>query len=234
QPLLCLGPREGRARGARERRRDACQHRQPARGDGAPAGPDHPRAVRFEEHHRVPRASGRRPATAQAGHLEGAHPAGLGTRGRIGGRSEPDPGILPAGRMSELEATIRKYIRDVPDFPQPGIIFKDITPLFADKAAFKLVIDTVCSRWADSPPDLVAAIEARGFIPGGAVARALGAGFIPIRKPGKLPWKTVSQDYQLEYGTDQLQVHEDAVQPGQSVLIVDDVLATGGTSSAAV
>ena len=136
--------------------------------------------------------------------------------------------------MSSTEETIRKYIRDVPDFPQPGIIFKDITPLLADKAAFKLVIDTVCSRWAGSPPDLVAAIEARGFIPGGAVARALGAGFVPIRKPGKLPWKTVSQDYQLEYGTDQLQVHEDAVQPGQSVLIVDDVLATGGTSSAAV
>ena len=136
--------------------------------------------------------------------------------------------------MSNIEAKIKKYIRDVPDFPQPGIIFKDITPLLADKAAFKLVIDTLCSRWADSPPDLVAAIEARGFIPGGAVARALGAGFIPIRKPGKLPWKTVSQDYQLEYGTDQLQVHEDAVRPGQTVLIVDDVLATGGTSSAAV
>jgi len=136
--------------------------------------------------------------------------------------------------MSNIEAKIKKYIRDVPDFPQPGIIFKDITPLLADKATFKLVIDTVCSRWADSPPDLVAAIEARGFIPGGAVARALGAGFIPIRKPGKLPWKTVSQDYQLEYGTDQLQVHEDAVRPGQTVLIVDDVLATGGTSSAAV
>ena len=133
-----------------------------------------------------------------------------------------------------LDDALRKFIRDVPDFPQPGIVFKDITPLLADKATFKLVVDTVCSRWVQAAPDLVAAIEARGFIPGGAVARALGAGFVPIRKPGKLPWKTVSQDYQLEYGTDQLQVHEDAVKPGQTVLIVDDVLATGGTAAAAV
>ena len=133
-----------------------------------------------------------------------------------------------------LDEALRKFVRDVPDFPQPGIVFKDITPLLADKETFRLVVDTVCSRWAESPPDLVAAIEARGFIPGGAVARALGAGFVPIRKPGKLPWKTVTQDYQLEYGTDQLQVHEDAVKPGETVLIVDDVLATGGTAAAAV
>ena len=128
---------------------------------------------------------------------------------------------------------LRKLIRDVPDFPQPGIIFKDITPLLADKATFKGVVEQVCSHWIDRPPDIVTAIEARGFIPGGAVALGLGAGFVPIRKPGKLPWKTVSQDYQLEYGTDQLQVHEDAVRPGQTVLIVDDVLATGGTAAAA-
>ena len=131
------------------------------------------------------------------------------------------------------DETLRKLIRDVPDFPQPGIIFKDITPLLADKKIFKAVVEKVCSHWVDRPPDIVTAIEARGFIPGGAVALGLGAGFVPIRKPGKLPWKTVSQDYQLEYGTDRLQIHEDAVQPGQTVLIVDDVLATGGTAAAA-
>jgi adenine phosphoribosyltransferase len=135
--------------------------------------------------------------------------------------------------MTISDETLRKLIRDVPDFPQPGIIFKDITPLLADKVIFKGVVDKVCSHWGARPPDLVTAIEARGFIPGGAVALGLGAGFVPIRKPGKLPWKTISQEYQLEYGTDTLQIHEDAVQPGQSVLIVDDVLATGGTAAAA-
>ncbi len=133
-----------------------------------------------------------------------------------------------------LNEAFKNSIRDVPGFPQPGTVFKDITPMLADKATFKQVIDLVCSRWANNPPDLVAAIEARGFIPGGAVALGLGAGFVPIRKPGKLPWKTVSQDYQLEYGTDQLQIHQDAISPGQKVLIVDDVLATGGTAGAAV
>jgi adenine phosphoribosyltransferase len=131
------------------------------------------------------------------------------------------------------DAKLRELIRDVPDFPQPGIIFKDITPLLADKTIFKAVVEKVCSHWVSRPPDIVTAIEARGFIPGGAVALGLSAGFVPIRKPGKLPWKTVTQDYQLEYGTDQLQIHEDAVRPGQTVLIVDDVLATGGTAAAA-
>ena len=135
--------------------------------------------------------------------------------------------------MRLTEDQLKRLIRDVPDFPQPGIIFKDITPLLADKATFKGVVEQVCSHWAERPPDVVTAIEARGFIPGGAVALGLRAGFVPIRKPGKLPWKTVSQDYQLEYGTDQLQIHEDAVKPGQTVLIVDDVLATGGTAAAA-
>ncbi|OLC23316.1 MAG: adenine phosphoribosyltransferase [Chloroflexi bacterium 13_1_40CM_65_17] len=135
--------------------------------------------------------------------------------------------------MSVNDEDIRRLIRDVPDFPQPGIIFKDITPLLADKVMFRGLVEKVCSHWTERPPDIVTAIEARGFIPGGAVALGLGAGFVPIRKPGKLPWKTVSQDYQLEYGTDQLQIHEDAVKPGQTVLIVDDVLATGGTAAAA-
>ena len=129
---------------------------------------------------------------------------------------------------------LKKYVRDVPDYPQKGINFRDITPLLGDKQVFAEVVDLMSRPWSDNPPDLVAAIEARGFIPGSAMAVKLGAGFVPIRKTGKLPWTTVMESYDLEYGTDSLEVHSDAVQPGQSVLIVDDVLATGGTTSAAV
>lgn len=129
---------------------------------------------------------------------------------------------------------LKRYIRDVPDYPQKGIIFRDITPMLGDKKIFREVVELMSKAWAADPPELVAGIEARGFIPGAAIAVKLGAGFVPIRKPGKLPWTTVAESYDLEYGTDQLQVHSDAVQPGQKVLIVDDVLATGGTASAAV
>ena len=129
---------------------------------------------------------------------------------------------------------LKKYVRDVPDYPQKGIIFRDITPLLGDKRIFREVVDLMSKAWVKDPPDLVAAIEARGFIPGAAIAVKLGSGFVPIRKTGKLPWMTVMESYDLEYGTDQLEVHSDAVQPGQKVLIVDDVLATGGTASAAV
>jgi adenine phosphoribosyltransferase len=129
---------------------------------------------------------------------------------------------------------LKKYVRDVPDYPQKGIVFRDITPLLGEKSIFGEVVELMSKAWTADPPDLVAAIEARGFIPGAAIAVKLGAGFVPIRKTGKLPWMTVGESYELEYGTDQLEVHSDAVQPGQKVLIVDDVLATGGTASAAV
>jgi adenine phosphoribosyltransferase len=129
---------------------------------------------------------------------------------------------------------LKKLIRDVPGFPQPGIIFRDITPVLADKNTFREVVEMMSEHWKGRGIDLVAAIEARGFIPGAAIAVRLNAGFIPIRKAGKLPWNVLSHSYQLEYGTDQLDMHSDAITPGEKVLIVDDVLATGGTAAAAV
>ena len=125
---------------------------------------------------------------------------------------------------------IKKFIRDIPDFPKKGIIFKDITPLLKDKDAFRETIDQLCDKVKDLDFDLIIAPEARGFILGAAMAYRLGKGFVPVRKPGKLPYKTVYEEFQLEYGTDQLHIHIDAVERGQNVLIVDDVLATGGTA----
>jgi adenine phosphoribosyltransferase len=125
-------------------------------------------------------------------------------------------------------------IRDIPDFPEPGVIFKDITPLLGDAAAFSELIDALARPFADKGISKVAGIEARGFTLATPVAERLGAGFIPIRKPGKLPFETVREVYELEYGTDVLEVHTDAVETGEKVLIVDDVIATGGTAAAAV
>ena len=128
---------------------------------------------------------------------------------------------------------LREKIRDIPDFPKKGIIFKDITTLLNDPVAFSKTIDLLGDRYTEKKIDAVVGIEARGFIIGSALAYKLGAGFIPIRKPGKLPYKTHSMTYELEYGTDQLEIHQDAIKPGQRVLIVDDLLATGGTIKAA-
>ena len=127
---------------------------------------------------------------------------------------------------------LKQIIREVPDFPKPGILFYDITTLLKYAAGFKTVVDALQARYRLTPVDLVLGIEARGFIFAPALAYALGAGFIPVRKPNKLPAKTVRETYQLEYGTDSLEIHADAIQPGQNVLVVDDLLATGGTAAA--
>jgi adenine phosphoribosyltransferase len=126
------------------------------------------------------------------------------------------------------------YIRAVPDFPMPGILFRDITPLLADPTALRVAVEEMSRPWEGSHVDLVAAMEARGFMFGAAMAIQLGAGFVPIRKEGKLPWKTTSVEYTLEYRSDVLHIHVDAIQPGQKVLVVDDVIATGGTAAAVV
>jgi len=124
-------------------------------------------------------------------------------------------------------------IRDVPDFPKPGITFKDITPLLADPEAFAEVVDRLAEPFVGRGVTKVVGIEARGFVVAAPVAHRLGAGFVPVRKPGKLPWETASEAYELEYGTDELEVHLDAIAPGEKVLVVDDVIATGGTALAA-
>ncbi len=132
--------------------------------------------------------------------------------------------------MNEL----KKLIREIPDYPKPGILFYDVTTLLKDKSGFHTLIDRLCEHYNGHHIDLVAGIEARGFIFGPALAYRLGAGFVPVRKPKKLPAKTASVSYSLEYGTDALEIHEDAVQKGQKVLICDDLLATGGTAAATV
>jgi len=129
---------------------------------------------------------------------------------------------------------LKKLIREVPDFPKKGILFYDITTLLKDKVGFATLIDALSEHYLSSKIDVVLAIEARGFIFGPALAYRLNAGFVPIRKPGKLPAETVKWSYELEYGIDTLEIHKDAIRPGQRVIVVDDLLATGGTANACV
>ena len=134
----------------------------------------------------------------------------------------------------ELEHDLKAAIRTIPDYPKPGILFRDITTLLGDARAFRQAVDELVQPWAGNKIDKVAGIEARGFILGGAVAHQLSAGFVPIRKKGKLPFKRVTIGYSLEYGIDEMEIHEDGVLRGERVLLVDDLIATGGTAEAAV
>jgi adenine phosphoribosyltransferase len=137
---------------------------------------------------------------------------------------------MPSAHTTSID--LRDHIRDIPDFPKPGILFKDITPLLSDPAVFAESIAQFHRHFATQGINVIAAAEARGFIFGAPLALKLDAGFVPIRKPGKLPYATIAQEYQLEYGKDKLEVHSDALRPGQRVLLIDDVLATGGTMRA--
>lgn len=136
--------------------------------------------------------------------------------------------------MESEAGWLKERIRDIPDFPKPGVVFKDITPLLADTEAFRFTIDALCEHFAGHGVDKVLGIEARGFIIAAPVACRFGAGFVPVRKAGKLPWTVEKQEYLLEYGSDLLEIHRDAVAPGERALIIDDVMATGGTAEATV
>jgi adenine phosphoribosyltransferase len=134
--------------------------------------------------------------------------------------------------MTRDPSWLADHLRDVPDFPEPGIVFKDLTPLLADVDAFRFAVDAMADHAAGLTVDKVVGVEARGFIFAAAVAYRLGSGFVPVRKPGKLPWKTVTESYALEYGSDSLDIHDDALGAGDEIYVVDDVLATGGTAAA--
>jgi adenine phosphoribosyltransferase len=155
--------------------------------------------------------------------------------GRPAAGSAPE-NVLQSGANVKpaLDNALADAIRTIPDYPRPGILFRDITTLLGDARAFRRAVDELVHPYAGAKIDKIAGIEARGFILGGAVAHQLSTGFIPVRKKGKLPWRTIGQTYDLEYGTDEVQIHEDAVRPGEHVLLVDDLIATGGTAEAAI
>ena len=136
--------------------------------------------------------------------------------------------------MIRAQKTVQDYIRTIPDFPHEGIMFRDVTTLFADPRGFRMAVDQLLHPYADADIDVVVGLEARGFILGGAIAHQLGKGFVPIRKKGKLPGKVISQAYTLEYGEAVMEIHDDAIEAGAKVLVVDDLLATGGTAEAGI
>ncbi len=129
-------------------------------------------------------------------------------------------------------AWLTSLVRDIPDYPTPGVTFRDITPLLGNSDGFARAVDQLCERFTADDVQRVVGVEARGFIPAAAVAYRLGAGFVPVRKAGKLPWAVAREEYELEYGTDKLEIHRDAIHPDERILVIDDVLATGGTASA--
>jgi adenine phosphoribosyltransferase len=141
--------------------------------------------------------------------------------------------VTPRGDREETVENLKRLIRTIPDYPKPGIMFRDVTTLLRDAEGFEQAIIAMAKPFQASRVDAVAGIEARGFILGGAVADRLGCGFIPIRKKGKLPWKTIGQEYTLEYGVDAIEIHADAIRRGERILLVDDLIATGGTAEAA-
>ncbi|HWL42561.1 MAG TPA: adenine phosphoribosyltransferase [Ilumatobacter sp.] len=143
--------------------------------------------------------------------------------------------VTDAAAASPVDSApwVREHVRAIADYPKPGVTFRDITPLLGDSAAFGRSVDDLVTRFGDTRVDRVVGIESRGFILAAPVAYRLRAGFVPVRKAGKLPWAVAREEYDLEYGTDKLEIHRDAIHPGEKILIVDDVLATGGTAAAA-
>ena len=140
-------------------------------------------------------------------------------------------GDSPAERLGD-HLGLRGYVRDIQDYPTDGVTFRDITPLLGDATTFAAAVNGLVEEFSGSPVDRVVGVEARGFIFASAVAYRIGAGLVPVRKPGKLPWAVVREEYELEYGSDKLEIHRDAIHPGERILIIDDVLATGGTAAA--